>query len=109
MGDPLARRGEAIEDFFYFAELMLEESHKGMGLEEKLFEAIEDHAREIGFARVNFCADYTMDSTQDGSGTESTPEDRAIEALWRTRHYHPLKGGAVQPALGMRIRTCRSG
>ncbi|WP_319530038.1 hypothetical protein [uncultured Cohaesibacter sp.] len=97
LGDPLIRNGEAIEDFFYFAQLLLDDAYRGMDLEEKLFEAIEHHAREIGFARVNFCADYAMDSTLERTGPKKTKEDRAIETLWRTRNYRPLMGARFSP------------
>ncbi len=48
--------GEAVEEWFYFGESVLEPAWRGRGIGHRFFDEREAHARGLGFSKAAFCA-----------------------------------------------------
>ncbi|MFD2740450.1 GNAT family N-acetyltransferase [Sulfitobacter aestuarii] len=82
-----AGSGIALHTVFYCAESVLLPSYRGRGLGHRFFDAREDHARRLGFAKCCFCA------VQRPADHPMRPESyRPLDTFWRGRGYAPLPG-----------------
>ena len=86
-----AGTGIAIEDVFYCAESVLLPQYQGQGVGHAFFDAREDHARALGFAKSAFCS--VIRPADHPARPKST---RSLEPFWRKRGYAPLDGVVAQ-------------
>ena len=82
-----AASGLDLGQIFYCAESVLLPEYRGTGAGHRFFDLREDHARNLGFEKICFCAVVRPDDHP------LKPQSyRSLDPFWRARGYTPLGG-----------------
>lgn len=85
LGDALAGRPEPVSDIFFCAASLLLPGYRGYGLGGAFFDAVEAHARDLGFRYATICTVVRPDDHP------ARPADyRSVSSMWKKRGYRRL-------------------